>query len=70
LANRALHGAKPGSIFLFHDAVATQKISHKKEMIRAVQRLVPTLREQGYEFVTIPELLNVPAYGPVQHNAS
>ena len=56
---------QPGSIILFHDANAGVKIWDKKQTIRAIQHLVPALRADGYEFVTIPELLNVPAYSPI-----
>jgi peptidoglycan/xylan/chitin deacetylase (PgdA/CDA1 family) len=54
LAKEALNIAQNGSIFLFHDAVATEKISHKKEMIRAVQCIVPEMRSRGYEFRDYP----------------
>jgi peptidoglycan-N-acetylglucosamine deacetylase len=57
--------ARPGSIILFHDANAGVKIWDKKQTIRAIQHLVPALRSDGYEFVTVPELLNIPAYAPI-----
>lgn len=64
LAADACRDAQPGSIMCFHDAKAWEKVWHKTETIRAVQQIVLTLRDQGYEFVTIPELLTIPAYRP------
>lgn len=65
LAVDACRDAKPGSIMCFHDAKPWEKVWYKKETKRAVQQIVPLLREQGYEFVTVAELLNIPAYGPL-----
>jgi peptidoglycan/xylan/chitin deacetylase (PgdA/CDA1 family) len=65
MAEDARKKTRPGSIILFHDANAGVKIWDKKETIRAVQHLVPALRADGYELVTIPELLNIPAYAPI-----
>jgi peptidoglycan/xylan/chitin deacetylase (PgdA/CDA1 family) len=64
IADGARRDSRPGSILLFHDAVAGVSMVEKKETIRAVKRLVPALRADGYEFVTAAELLNVPAYAP------
>jgi peptidoglycan/xylan/chitin deacetylase (PgdA/CDA1 family) len=66
IADGARRKTQNGSILLFHDAIAGIKFCGKKETIRAIQRIVPALRADGYEFVTIPELLNVPAYGPIK----
>ena len=65
MAEEARKMTQPGSIILFHDANAGVKIWDKKETIRAVRHLVATLRSEGYEFVTIPELFNIPAYAPI-----
>jgi peptidoglycan/xylan/chitin deacetylase (PgdA/CDA1 family) len=62
VAEHARRDTRPGSILLFHDANAGVKIWDKQETARAIQHLVPALRRDGYEFVTIPELLNVAAY--------
>lgn len=55
---------RPGSIVLLHDAFSLQIRCEKRETARMVKQLVPHLRDKGYEFVTVPELLGVPAYGP------
>lgn len=62
LARDAARDTQPGSIFCFHDAKPWEKTWEKRETTHAVQALVPMLRDQGYEFVTIADLLNTPAY--------
>ncbi|MGB9739721.1 MAG: polysaccharide deacetylase family protein [Chloroflexus aggregans] len=53
---------KPGSIILMHDSVSNQIRWEKTETARAVRLLTPWLRSEGYEIVTVPELLGLPAY--------
>jgi peptidoglycan/xylan/chitin deacetylase (PgdA/CDA1 family) len=65
VAEYARSKTRPGSIILFHDANAGVKIWDKKQTIRAIKHLVPALRADGYEFVTVPELLGVAAYEPL-----
>jgi peptidoglycan/xylan/chitin deacetylase (PgdA/CDA1 family) len=62
VAEEGMAKVKPGSIFLFHDANAGVEIWDKKQTALAIRHLVPALRREGYEIVTVPELLNVPAY--------
>lgn len=69
MAEDACRKAHPGAIILFHDGCPNVKEWKKTETIRAIRHLVPALRAQGYEFVTIPELLNVPAYAPLTLDA-
>lgn len=56
---------KPGSIILMHDSVSNQIRWEKTETARAVRLLTPWLRDEGYEIVTIPDLLGLPAYARV-----
>lgn len=56
---------KPGSIILMHDSVSNQIRWEKRETARAVRLLTPWLRDEGYEIVTIPDLLGLPAYARV-----
>lgn len=65
MADKARRETRPGSILLFHDAYPGTKIWQKRETTRAIKRIVPALRADGYEFVTVPELLNVPGYAPI-----
>jgi peptidoglycan-N-acetylglucosamine deacetylase len=53
---------RPGSIILFHDSVSNKIRWEKKETTRAIRMLVPRMRDEGYEFVTVPEMLSIPAY--------
>ncbi len=54
-----LHNIRPGDILLFHDSggTFTSEGGDRSETVRAIGRLVEKLRERGYRFVTISELL-------------
>ncbi len=65
MAEKARRDTRPGSILLFHDGVSMQSQWEKRETTRAISHIVPALRAEGYEFVTVPELLNIPAYSPI-----
>lgn len=54
IADSVLSGIKPGAIILLHDYVG--KNSKTPEALRV---LLPILLEQGYEFVTVSELLGL-----------
>jgi peptidoglycan/xylan/chitin deacetylase (PgdA/CDA1 family) len=62
VARGACEETQPGSILLLHDANAGVERWDKTETVRAVQHIVPALRAEGYELVTVDELLGVPAY--------
>ncbi|MGX9706571.1 Peptidoglycan/xylan/chitin deacetylase, PgdA/CDA1 family [Laceyella tengchongensis] len=49
--------ALPGSIILQHDAGGPRDAT-----VASLPRIIKHLRQQGYEFVTIDQLLQVPAY--------
>ena len=54
-----LHHVRPGDIILFHDsggAFATEG-GDRHETVLTVKRLIERLRERGYTFVTLKELL-------------
>ncbi|HEY9602086.1 MAG TPA: polysaccharide deacetylase family protein [Allocoleopsis sp.] len=52
-----LRGAKPGSIVLMHDGGG----DHSKT-VKALPEIISGLRQMGYRFVTIPELLKMQDY--------
>ncbi len=54
IAKTVLNNIKPGSIVLFHDYV-----SAKSNTPAALRIILPKLIEQGYEFVTVSELLSL-----------
>ena len=53
IVKKVLHGAKPGDVILFHDAGG-----NRSQTVEALLEILPELKKQGYEFVTISELLN------------
>jgi len=52
---------RPGDIILFHDGGGAFSIEggNRKETVKTIPRLVEKLREKGYKFLTITELLNI-----------
>jgi len=56
-----LHHLRPGDIILFHDSGGVFKTEggNRKETVKTITRLARSLRERGYRFVTISELLKL-----------
>jgi peptidoglycan-N-acetylglucosamine deacetylase len=52
---------RPGSILIFHDGFDGRG-GRRDETVKAVRLTVEGLRAKGYRFVTVDELLDVPAY--------
>jgi peptidoglycan/xylan/chitin deacetylase (PgdA/CDA1 family) len=52
IINTVVSGAKPGAIFLMHDAGG-----NRAETIAALPRIITDLRARGYKFVTVPKLI-------------
>lgn len=65
MARVAIKRAKPGSIIIFHDGFDGRG-GDRSQTVRAVKLVVDALLEQGYTFVTVDELLGVPAYSEVK----
>jgi len=55
IANRILRGATPGGIILLHDGIRNTR--------EALPKIVNTLRNQGYKFVTLSELFGLEEIG-------
>lgn len=53
IVNKVLNNARNGDIILFHDYV-----SGKSHTVEALQQILPVLKERGFTFVTVSELLN------------
>lgn len=53
---KVLKQAEDGAVILLHDGGGD-----RRQTVAAVTRLIPELRERGFELVTIPDLLQVPA---------
>src|SRR5262249_27148803 len=54
LAARVLRRVQPGSVVMLHDGYVTTFDQDRSRTIQAVARLIPMLRERGYEFVPVP----------------
>jgi len=56
-----LRNIRPGDIILFHDSggVFYPEGGNRKQTVKTISRLVNKLREKGYRFVTISELLKL-----------
>jgi len=69
LANQIIKKAKPGGVILLHDGYGTLHNVGKADRQITVDMLpiiIKQLKDQGYTFLTIPELFNVPAYDQVK----
>jgi peptidoglycan/xylan/chitin deacetylase (PgdA/CDA1 family) len=60
LAARVIAAAEPGAVVLLHDGRAGSAAT-----VEAVRRIVPALRERGYDFATLSELLPEPVTASV-----
>lgn len=58
IATRVLETVQPGAIILMHDGADWD--GNRTPTIEALRQIIPELQRQGYQFVTVPELLNVP----------
>ncbi|MDN4608657.1 polysaccharide deacetylase family protein [Sporosarcina highlanderae] len=58
IASNVLDITHPGAIILMHDGAESG--GDRTNTIESLHQIIPTLLEQGYEFVTVPELLNIP----------
>ena len=61
MARHAIAQTKPGTILIFHDGF-DGRVGDRTQTVRAVKLTVDGLLERGYRFVTVDELLGVPAY--------
>ena len=61
IAKRTIAKIKPGTIIIFHDGYDAKGAS-RKQTVMAVKITVNELLNQGYKFVTVSELLKIPAY--------
>jgi peptidoglycan-N-acetylglucosamine deacetylase len=49
--------AKGGDVILLHDGIHTEPAGDRSNSVRATQEILERLGAEGYEFVTIPELV-------------
>jgi peptidoglycan/xylan/chitin deacetylase (PgdA/CDA1 family) len=65
IAADALKVVAPGRIIIFHDGFDINLFSwdhNRAGSVNAIDLLIPELKKQGYEFLTVDQLLGVPAY--------
>jgi peptidoglycan/xylan/chitin deacetylase (PgdA/CDA1 family) len=62
IAELVVDGAHPGSIVLLHDGMNLDHGADQSETVKALPGIIRGLRARGFSFVTVPELLNQPAY--------
>lgn len=58
IASMVVDNVEPGAIILMHDGADWD--GDRTNTIESLHQIIPTLQEQGYEFVTVPDLLNIP----------
>jgi peptidoglycan-N-acetylglucosamine deacetylase len=61
IAATAARLARPGAILIFHDGFDARG-GVRDQTVAAVGSLIDTLRERGYRFATVDEMLGVPPY--------
>jgi len=54
LVNNVIKATKPGGVVLLHDGGGNHS-----ETVKALPEIIERFKQQGYKFVTLPELLNV-----------
>jgi peptidoglycan/xylan/chitin deacetylase (PgdA/CDA1 family) len=65
VAKEIISKAKPGRIILLHDGYGTNHgdaKSDKSLTVKVLPSIIEELQKEGYRFVNVPELLDIPAY--------
>lgn len=57
IANNIIDNVQPGAIIVLHDGGGK-----REKTVKALSIIINALRDKGYEFLTIPELLGIEAY--------
>jgi peptidoglycan-N-acetylglucosamine deacetylase len=65
IERRILDGTFPGGVTLLHDGQDTDAYprADRSHTIAAVPRIVETLKQDGYRFATVPELMALDGTG-------
>ena len=59
IAERIIRNARPGNIILLHDGLNLSHGVDRSETVKALPKIITSLKAQGYRFVTVPDLLNM-----------
>jgi peptidoglycan/xylan/chitin deacetylase (PgdA/CDA1 family)/glycosyltransferase involved in cell wall biosynthesis len=62
ITKNVLSEVKPGSIVLLHDGDESRHGSDRSQTVEALPGIIEALQSRGYHFVTVPQMLGVPAY--------
>jgi peptidoglycan-N-acetylglucosamine deacetylase len=54
IVNKVLNGIEEGNIVLFHDGGG-----NREQTVKALEIILPELKEQGYKFITVTEMLKL-----------
>jgi len=54
-----LDGVENGAIILLHDGNRLLKGSDRSHVVKALPSIIESLEQKGYQFVTVPQLLNI-----------
>lgn len=63
ILERVLRSVENGSIILLHDGDRLIKGADRSQIVKALPLIIESLRKNGYQFVTIPELLDLEERG-------
>lgn len=58
IARKVLSSISPGGIICLHDGRTTQRLPDISETLEAVRQLIPILKDQGYQFEIVNDLLS------------
>jgi peptidoglycan/xylan/chitin deacetylase (PgdA/CDA1 family) len=62
IVSNVLKGARPGSIVLLHDGDKWHRGGDRSQTVAALPLMIRALREQGYSFAKLPDLLHLPPH--------
>ena len=58
IGNAILQKARPGGIIVLHDGRNTRQDYDRSSLLQALPVIITSLKRQGYQFVTVPELVD------------
>jgi len=59
IADRIIRNARPGNIILLHDGLNLTHGADRNQTVQALPVIIRSLKDEGYRFVTVPELLSM-----------
>jgi len=59
IVKKVLQDTQNGSIILLHDGNRLAKKANRSQTVKSLPLIIENLKQRGYQFVTVPELLNL-----------